>query len=140
MRDKTAEVQDSGQVRQQIADMYRQGKSDRQMAEVLSCSVHKIRYHRLQLDLKRSNKTVTEEDRLLIRQLHREGWSTRTISECIGCAASTVNRVIRHSDTSTQSIEQVLQDPVNKLLASRWTADTVRHCWNDGGVKRGDQA
>ncbi|WP_163370957.1 helix-turn-helix domain-containing protein [Endozoicomonas acroporae] len=111
---------DCVQVREQVLDLHRQGKTDKQMAEALGYTVHKIRYHRLQMDLKRCNKTVTEEDRLLIRQLHREGQSTRTISERIGCAASTVNRVLRNSDTSVRSITEVLQDPINKLLTMSW--------------------
>lgn len=98
------------------------------MAEVLECTVPKIQYHRKQLGLKRYNKKVTDEDRLLIRQLYREGMTDQAIADRIGYHKTTVNRCIRNTDTSTRRITDVLKDPINRFLASRWTSETVRSC------------
>ncbi len=121
-------VREAEQIKQQIVEMHGSGLSDKQMSAALGCTVPKIQYHRKQLGLKRYNKKVTDEDRLLIRQLYRDGMTDQAIAERIGYHKTTVNRVIRHSDTSTRNIAQVLQDPINKFLASRWTAETVRNC------------
>ncbi len=121
-------MEDSEEFQKHINDLHRQGLSDKEMALVLACTVTKVQYHRKLLGLKRHNRKVMPEDRVLIRRMDRDGMTQQEIADHFGLAKSTINRVLRKSDTNTNSITDVLTDPVNKFLASRWTAETVRHC------------
>lgn len=118
-------VQKSTQIKDRILEMFNRGLTDEQMAEALVCSKGKIRYHRLSIGVTRNKTQITEENRLLIKKLHREGLKIHEIVTRTHYREATVVRVLNNADSKTCSIADVLKDPVNKLLASPWTAETV---------------
>jgi DNA-binding CsgD family transcriptional regulator len=121
-------IRRSEEITTQVLDLFQQGKSDKEMAAAIGVSVDAVRNHRYKLGIKRSQQTLTFDDKLTIKALKRDGLTNRAIAAQYGITANAVTRVLRHADTTTRKVTDVLKDPINKFLASRWTAETVRNC------------
>lgn len=121
-------IRESAEIRQQILALCQQGKTDVEIASDIGMTIDSVRYHRKKLGIKRSQQTLTYDDKLAIKALKREGLTNRAIALQYGISPNAVTRVLRHADTTTRSVTDVLKDPMNRFLASRWTVETVRHC------------
>ena len=71
---------------------------------------------------------LTQDDRVAMKQMKKKSMSLEEIGLTFNVKRNAVNRVLRDADTSTRSIEDVLKIPMNRFLARRWTAQSVRDC------------
>lgn len=121
-------IRESAAIRQQILELFQQGKTDAEIASDLSLTIAIIRYHRKKLGIKRSQVKLTHDDRLAIKRLKRDGLTNRKIALQYGISDNSVTRVLRNADTTTLNLTDVLKDPINKFLACWWTPESVRNC------------
>ncbi len=127
-------IRNSEQIRAQILEMHNLGYTEKQMADALGLSVDSVHARRKMMGLRRYGKKISDGERAKIKKMYRDGLGRQAIADHFGLARSSINRVLRNSSisikpvTNTRSITDVLNDPINRLLASRWTGETVRNC------------
>ncbi len=121
-------IRNSEQIKVQILEMHNQGYTVSQMATVLGLTADSVNARRKRMGLKRYCRKISDGDRAKIKKMHRDGLDRQAIADYFGLARSSINRVLRNTDTGAWNITQGLQDPINKFLTSRWTTEDVRSC------------
>ncbi len=111
------------QLRDQIQRLHDSGATVLDMRNALGLSRDVIYYHRQQMGLAQQPQKVelTGEQRQQVKALVRQNWSYKNVAARFGISANMVKTIVHDSDAmDNRSINDVLADPVNALLARRW--------------------
>lgn len=119
---------DSTKIREQIQILHDHGVTVVEMARMLNVTKNTILYHRKRMGITTPKGKLTQDDRVAMKQMKKKSMSLEEIGLTFNVKRNAVNRVLRDADTSTRSIEDVLKIPMNRFLARRWTAQSVRDC------------